>query len=78
MMTPSGEGRGFWKEVRSPRLQGGPRGPGNLRAMDKSPDPRPTQHTHPDSHGLLTPLASKTAYFSTLTPCPPSSQPHRI
>lgn len=73
-MTLSREGRGFRKEVRSLRPQGGP---GNQRAGDESPDPRPTQHAHPNSHGLRMPLALKTAYFSTLTPCPPSSQPHR-
>ena len=40
-MTPSRDGRGFRKEVRSPRPQGGPRGPRKLRAMDESPDPGP-------------------------------------
>ena len=44
-MTLSREGRGFRKEVRSLRPQGGP---GNQRAGDGSPEPRPTRHAHPN------------------------------
>ena len=70
-----------WKRIpeggQEPEAPRRPPRPQEAESHGREPRPRPTQHAHPDSHGLLMPLALKMAYFSTLILCPPSSQPHR-